>query len=98
MRGVCMFQTLKSVWPLGLLGLVAAVCAPVRGDEDSAPRLITQPVDERVLVELTGNTRPEATLWNDRGRVDDTMPLEHMQLLLMRPADTEADLVSRIEQ
>jgi subtilase family serine protease len=53
--------------------------------------LVTQAVDESKLVTLTGNTRPEAIAANDRGRVVDNLPLEHMQLLLHRsPADEAA--------
>jgi len=33
---------------------------------------------------LSGNTRPEAIAQNDRGQVEDSLPLEHMQLLLKR--------------
>jgi hypothetical protein len=93
-----MSPRLNSVSPQILLALLAAVGASVRADEESTPRLVTQAVDERVTVELTGNTRPEATPENDRGRVDAQMRLEHMQLLLRRPASTEADLVSRIDE
>jgi len=93
-----MSPRLNSACPQVLLALLAAVGASVRADENSTPRLVTQVVDERVTVELTGNTRPEATPENDRGRVDATMRLEHMLLLLRRPASKEADLVSRIDE
>jgi subtilase family serine protease len=95
---VRMFRRLILVVPLVLLGLLVSVSARVRADENATPRLVTQSVDERVTVELTGNTRPEAIPGNDRGRVEDTLQLEHMQLLLKRPASTEADLATRIEQ
>ncbi|WP_323118414.1 S53 family peptidase [Burkholderia alba] len=62
------------------------------------PRVVTQAVDERATVTLPGNVRPEATAANDRGRVDDTLMLDHMQLLLQRPAQTEAALVRLIDQ
>ena len=47
-------------------------------------RLITQNIDERSLVRLAGNTRPEATAANDRGPVSDDLQLQHMYLLLNR--------------
>jgi hypothetical protein len=55
------------------------------------PILITEKVDESRLVTLPGNTRPEANARNDRGRVPDGFPLEHMMLLLRRsPAQEQA--------
>jgi subtilase family serine protease len=61
-------------------------------------QLVTQPIDERQSVELEGNTRPEANADNDRGPVADTLVLEHMQLLLQRPPETEAALTDLIER
>jgi subtilase family serine protease len=56
----------------------------------TAPALVTQAVDESKLVTLTGNTRPEAIVANDRGRVANEARLDHMQLLLQRSAADEA--------
>ncbi|MGB6875593.1 MAG: kelch repeat-containing protein [Candidatus Acidiferrales bacterium] len=61
-------------------------------------RLITQSIDESKLVTLAGNTRPEATAANDRGRVTDTMPMEHMLLQLRRPPELESALDNLIGQ
>ena len=44
------------------------------------------------LVTLRGNTRPEATALNDRGRVSDDMTLNHMMLLLQRTPEQEQAL------
>ena len=64
-----------------------------------APRaLITAAVDDTRLVRLPGNTRPEANTRNDRGRVADALPLEHMQLLLRRPAEREQALRDYLNQ
>ena len=57
-----------------------------------APPLVLQAIDEAETTTLPGNVRPEALLANDRGPVDDDLRLEHMQLLLARPAETEAAL------
>ena len=64
----------------------------------TARSLITATVDETRMVRLAGNTRPEANARNDRGRVSDSLPLEHMQLLLKRPAEREAALQRYIDQ
>ncbi len=58
------------------------------------PRLITGLVNELQTVTLSGNVRPEASLANSLGPVDDSLVLENMQLLLGRPDATEAQLQS----
>jgi len=93
-----MFRRLRSVGPSVLLGALAAVVLCAQVDADGRPRVVTQFIDESVTVELAGNTRPEANPGNDRGRVDDTLRLEHIQLLLKRPDSTEAQLRSRIDE
>ena len=61
--------------------------------------LITQEIDEQRLVTLHGNTRPEARdRANDRGRVDDNFPMEHMLLQLRRPAELEQEFEDFIAQ
>jgi|HubBroStandDraft_1064217.scaffolds.fasta_scaffold46778_2 subtilase family serine protease len=60
--------------------------------------LISLPIDENNRVVLRGNTRPEATAVNDRGRVEDSLPLDHLQLLLKRPPDREQALVKLIDE
>jgi subtilase family serine protease len=53
---------------------------------------ILAPIDNAARVTLAGNTRPEATAANDRGQVDDSQPLEDMQLLLSRSPARQAAL------
>ncbi|HEX3821883.1 MAG TPA: S53 family peptidase [Candidatus Sulfotelmatobacter sp.] len=54
--------------------------------------LITSPVNEGSRVTLSGNTHPAATAENDRGRVSDSLPMEHLQLLLRRPVEQDRAL------
>ena len=77
------------VVPISLLALVLA-SAQVRPERTR--RLITQAVDESKRVELPGNTIPQANTGNDRGRVPDSLPMEHMQLQLRLPREKEAEL------
>ena len=58
----------------------------------SAESQILAPIDEAQRVSLSGNTRPEATIRNDLGAVDDGLALDHMQLLLRRPAVLQQEL------
>jgi subtilase family serine protease len=62
-----------------------------------ARRLITQGINEAQRVTLAGNTRPEARSGNDRGRVADDFPMEHMLLQLRRSAEQEAALKQFID-
>ncbi len=64
----------------------------------SAQSAVTQQIDETRMVPLVGNVRPEANAVNDRGPVGDTLPLEHLQLALNRPALREAALAARMER
>jgi subtilase family serine protease len=80
---------------------LAALClcalSATASNAAGTPRLVNQRIDDTRTVTLAGNTRPEAILRNDRGRVDDGMMLQHMQLLLKRPAETEAALARLID-
>jgi subtilase family serine protease len=77
---------------------VAAHGAVNAAQASTAPRLVTKYIDDAVTVALPGNTRPEVRTAVDRGRVDDSMALEHMQLLLKRPPETESALRALVEQ
>jgi len=56
------------------------------------PILIREAIDDNRLVTLRGNTRPEANATNDRGRVPDDFPMEHMFLQLKRAPELEQAL------
>lgn len=81
--------------PLSLLVLVLA-SAQVR--PQPTRHLITQPIDESKRVELPRNTRPEASADNDRGRVPDSLPMEHMQLQLRLPMEKEEELDNLLQK
>jgi len=59
--------------------------------------LITEPIDEGQLVTLAGNTRPEAKATNDRGRLPDSFPVEHMLLQLKRAPELEREFEQHID-
>ncbi len=63
----------------------------------ASPATITGAIDDRALISLGGNTRPEARLTNDRGRLADNFALDHLQLLLKRPPGIEAALKNFID-
>ena len=96
-----MFGTLRNrILRLFFLGSFLSLSLASHAQTPGSPtrRLITQPIDESRLVRLSGNTRPEATAANDRGRVIDTMPMEHMLLELRRPPELESALDNLIGQ
>jgi subtilase family serine protease len=81
------------------LALAVSVCCFPFGSAEAqsatgshARPLITQSIDDERLVELHGNTRPEAKAEHDRGRAGDDVLLEHMLLQLRRPAEKDAEL------
>jgi subtilase family serine protease len=85
----------------GKIGISAALLAGISvlsvTVAQATPRLVTQPIDDARSIALLGNTHPDATLKNDRGRVADTMVLHGMQMLLKRPVETQAALDRQVE-
>jgi Pro-kumamolisin, activation domain/MBG domain (YGX type) len=55
----------------------------------SSPR-ITQAIDQRAYVTLSGNTRPEANTLNVRGPLAASYPVDHILLFLQRSPEQEA--------
>src|SRR5450432_3467208 len=51
---------------------------------------IVEAVNESRLVTLAGNIHPLATPQNDRGPVDDSLPLDHLLLQLKRTPEQDA--------
>ena len=61
------------------------------------PRLIAE-VNPAVLIPLRGNVHPLAQPQYDRGRVSDSLALQHMLLVLQRSPEQERELAARIQQ
>jgi subtilase family serine protease len=68
-----------------------------RTNAESKPILIHEAIDESKLIRLRGNTRPEANAKNDRGRVEDSFPMEHMLLELKRSPELEQEFNQYID-
>ncbi|MBN8886009.1 MAG: S8/S53 family peptidase [Rudaea sp.] len=79
-----------------MLGLLGFACAAQAAAVQPVARVAAK-VDDAARVTLAGNVRPEATAANDLGAVADTMPLDHMQLLLRRSPEQERALASAID-
>ncbi len=77
-----------------LTGAVLGLCFLSAAAESggAARPLITQGIDEAKLVTLAGNTRSVANAANDRGRVVDNLPLDHVLLQLRRSPEQEQSL------
>ena len=82
----------------------AIVVAAIAGYQQNAgavsqPRaLITETISETELVTLAGNTRPEATVANDRGPLADSFPMEHLWLQLRRSPEQEQALDKYLDE
>jgi subtilase family serine protease len=92
-----MHTVLRPGYRLALLGIAVGLGA-ASSAAAATPRLVTEAINDSVTVTLFGNTRPEAKLRNDRGMLPDDFRLEHMQLLLKRPAETDAALDHLIDE
>lgn len=73
--------------------LFSAACIAATGPH----ALITAKIDPAVRVTLGGNIRPEANANNDRGAVDDALPLDHILLQLRRSSEAEAAMDALID-
>jgi hypothetical protein len=82
-RNLCKLSALFALASIATLGAVA---------QSSAPRRITQAIDETNLVTLKGHIIPIANAQNDRGPVVDSFPIDHMQLVLQRSPEQEEEL------
>jgi hypothetical protein len=81
-----------------LPAILTSLCFIFSGRAQAASSvLITQSIDESKLVTLAGNTRPEVKAKADRGRVADSLPMEHMMLQLKRSPEQERDLEKFID-
>ncbi|HEY8010748.1 MAG TPA: S53 family peptidase [Rudaea sp.] len=88
-----MSRTIRaSGFALALLLLVPLQCAAATVAPHS---LITARVDEAKRVTLQGNVRPEVARSRDLGVVADSLPMNHMQLLLQRSAE-QAQALERL--
>lgn len=78
--------------------LLALIPAHAQLRSEPARRLITQPINNNERVTLAGNIRPEANSTNDRGRVPDSLPMEHLQLTLRLPEEKQAELARFLDE
>jgi Pro-kumamolisin, activation domain len=89
---------LGSVFAALALGFGLVLPAHAQTSAGSAQPIIRQPVVEANLGRLFGNTRSAANAANDRGRVPDNLPMEHLLLQLRRPPAQEQALTQLIDQ
>jgi subtilase family serine protease len=75
-----------------------AAASSAAGCTSMAVNRITGAVDESALTPLSGNVHPLARAEFDQGKVSNSLPLEHMILLLKRNPEQETALQTRIDQ
>ena len=81
----------RAVWFTSLLALVFFSFAILTSAQTSDLRSrITQPIDEKSLVALEGNTHPLAVPEFDRGAAPDSLPMSRMLLVLKQSPEQSA--------
>lgn len=85
----CQYATLWIVLPVLLFALDLA---KAQSQPEPTRRVITQTVDDSKRVKLTGNVRPEVNSKEDRGRVPNSLRMEHLQLTLRLPEEKALEL------
>jgi subtilase family serine protease len=89
--------SLSPIVSKGFIGFALVLSLMLGASAESSAVTARQPlingrIDETQLVTLPGNVRPEANASHDLGQVDDSMPLNHLQLVLVRPEAQESAL------
>jgi len=74
-----------------LILVVSGFALTLDATGSTIPRIVA-PVDESNLVQLTGNTHPRALAQFDQGPVPDSLPMEHMYVVLRRSPEQEKAL------
>ena len=70
--------------------LATAISATAIAQHTPKVNLVRSDINDNKTVTFNGNVRPEATAENDRGAVEDTMPLASMELILARSPESQA--------
>jgi subtilase family serine protease len=88
---------MRNLYASIVLPLFLVLCAATAVAQNARPVLV-ESIAESQTVTLEGNTPPQALRSeNDRGAVADAMQLDHMLLVLKRPAESEAALKTLID-
>ncbi len=90
-----MFLRTRAVLPLTLAATLFALASaplPAQTSQAVVPNRILAPINEYARVTLHGYVHPLANAANDRGPAPDSMPIEHLHLVLKRSASQEASL------
>lgn len=84
----------------GLLSITYAFAPATSSAEctSMAVNRITTAVDDTLLAPLPGNVHPLARAEFDQGRASDSLPMEHIIMLLKRSPEQELALETRIDQ
>ena len=92
---------LRTLFRRNLFPVVVFACflpIAVKAQTVAAARpLIVDRVDEKSLVTLKGNTRPEARAQYDRGPVVASLPMRNLVLVLRRSPEQEAALSAHLD-
>jgi subtilase family serine protease len=89
----CTFTSTASIPSFAAIALLAVVpMAHAQGSQSAVARIL-RPIETAQYVRMEGNVRSAALVTaNDRGAVDDSLPLDHMLLELQRSPEREAAL------
>ncbi len=80
----------NGILPFALVVVASVSTFNLASNAQAKRLLVTQKIDNSKLTTLVGNTRPEANMLNDRGPVSADLQMDHMLLLLKRPAELDA--------
>jgi subtilase family serine protease len=77
-------------YSLIVCSLLASAISTAVAQRTPKVNLVRSEINDNKTVTFNGNVRPEATAANDRGAVEDSMPLAQMELILARSPESQA--------
>ena len=86
------FSLMVTTFVLAISSLATAQTSALAGETKPVANRLTQPINEKNLVSLTGTVHPLARATNDRGAALDDMRLDRLQIVLKRSDAQEAAL------
>jgi len=82
----------KLVWQAVVVPSALILLSSLASAQDAHQNRIVRPIDNRIVVPLTGTLSPRARTQNDRGAAAGQMPMQRMTMVLSRTAAQEAAL------
>jgi subtilase family serine protease len=91
-------QTLMSIWKVVLALAAVPMAAPLLLGQPSGVDRIVRPINNAQVLVLRGNVRPWARAEDDRGKVNDSLRLDHITVIFRPSQGQQSNLTNLLQQ